>query len=108
MIKSLKVNMSVDVVVKNPEKIWSVAEVDDTLLRLQKYEREFGQRAGVGLLQNNQIGGQYLINDEALIRRDVVAGCARPFGKAEWYVKLWPQQYFEDLHARLVQEQSRT
>ena len=93
--------MGVTLRVKNPENIETIAEVEDILMRLGQYEREFKHTAAVGLLQNMQLGGSYRIGNSEEIQSDVAANCARPYGKVEWYVEFCPREYFEELKARL-------
>lgn len=89
--------MELDVYVGvHPERIRTIAELEDILLKIQKYEEKTGLEAGVVLRQNRHLGGSCRV----VSKEKAIEGMNKP-RIYEWYVKYWSRSYFEDLREKL-------
>ena len=92
--------MGIDVLIDiHPERIKTIKELDDILLKINKYEKEMKCKAGVVLKQNRQLGGSYRIVSEEEAKEGI-----NNSGKCEWYVKFYSKAYFEELRSKLPKD----
>jgi hypothetical protein len=92
------ITMGINTIVStDPERISSLAEVDEVLAKITEYERRHGCRGGVVLKQNRQLGGSYRVVSE----EEAHQGIKHP-RTCEWYVEFYPRTFFEYQRARLA------
>ena len=89
--------MTIDTTVDiHPRRIRTLEEVDSTLAKINNYERKKKCEAGVVIIQNRQLGGNY----EVVSKEEAIKGIKNP-RTCEWYVDFYPRSYFEDLRKKL-------
>ena len=93
--------MPVDIIVKNPERIRKLGEVEDILSRILTYEQETGNCAGVLKMQNRQIGAIHYIISQREAEKEINKPVLNEPRTCEWGVKFYPHSYFEELRERL-------
>lgn len=86
-------------IVKDPERIKTLRELEIVLDKIKAYEKNIGVSTGVLLLQNRQLGAIYYVTSEAEAKRSI----EHP-GTCEWGIKFYPKSYFENKRSELSKE----
>lgn len=81
----------------HPRRIMTRIELEEILLKIEKYERILKCNAGVAIVQNMQLGGSYEIVSE----KEADDKLAKP-GKSERYERFYSRSYFEGLRSKLT------
>lgn len=90
--------MALDVIIDvHPERIRSLDEVNETILKIDEYERKCNCKAGVVLSQNRHLGASYTV----VSNTEAEEGIKKP-GKYEWYLTFYPKSYFESLREKYI------
>ena len=76
----------------DPELIYTRAELEGIIKKIDAFEKAFGCKGGVVLRQNLHLGGSYVIRSEEQAQE----GIANREGR-EFYVTYYPREYFEGL-----------
>src|SRR3989344_5317062 len=92
--------MAVDTIVKAPERIRNLSEVEDIINRISTYEVERNCNGCVLLLQNMNMGGHYAIISEEEAKSCIDKQILHGQKTAEYGIKFYPRSYFEELREK--------
>ena len=93
--------MSVNIIVKAPEYLKTIAELEDVISRLNTYEKLTQQKAGVLLIQRRSFGGLYEIMTEIEANEWLTKPVLNNPRTCERGLKFYPHEYFEALRDNL-------
>ncbi len=98
--------MTGDTIVKDPERIRNLDELEGILSRIIAFEGERKCNAGVLLIQRRLFGGFYMIFSKEKADQYI----SRPVSDRtpEWGIKFYPRSYFEELREKLNGEKQES
>lgn len=89
--------MAIELLVKNPERIRTISEVDEILSTIEQYEKETGKTAGVLKMQNRQLGAIYYVTSREEANKEISAPKI-----CEWGIKFYPYSFFKALKHKMI------
>ena len=94
--------MAVQTIVKDPERVRNIEDLEDILTRINLYEKERDCKAGVLLIQRMQSGGLYKIKSEEEAKAYLQKPVLNDMSTCEWGVEFLPHSYVEGLRKKFV------
>lgn len=91
--------MTIELLVKDPERIRTIHEVDEILSTIEQYEKETGKPAGVLKMQNRQLGAMYYVASREEANKEIAAPKI-----CEWGIKFYPYSFFKDLKQKMLSD----
>lgn len=92
--------MAIQTIVKDPERIRNLTELEDILARINAYEKERNCSSGVLLIQNMQLGSIYMIESVEEAKKELSKPILSEPRTCEWGMKFYPKPYFEEMRKR--------
>ncbi|HLD15314.1 MAG TPA: hypothetical protein VJB94_01920 [Candidatus Nanoarchaeia archaeon] len=91
--------MPIQTIVKNPENIKTLKELEEFLLDIRSYERENNCEAGVLAIQRRQFGSLY----EIVSKEEAEKWLSKKVTPTtpEWGLKFYSRSYFENIKKEL-------